>query len=129
MQIQLKQAEIVAALKMFISAQGINIESKEVDITFIASRKANGFIADVSINDVVIPGYTDAVGVTDTGEVEVAKAAPALAVVKPLAPVVAVAAVATTVEAPEVAEAQAEQPAAEEAPAVAKPAATTSLFS
>jgi hypothetical protein len=85
MQIQLKQAEIEAALKLFISSQGINVEGKSIGITFIAGRKAGGLIADVSINDVVIPGYTDD---TDLATAEVAeKAAPALAVVKAIAPV------------------------------------------
>jgi hypothetical protein len=126
MQIQLKQAEIVAALKMFIASQGFAIEGKQVDITFTASRKANGFIADVSINDVVIPGYTDATDVAQAEVVVAEKAAPALAVVKTLAPV-ANAVAQAEVAAPEVVAAAEAAPAEE---AAAKPAApTTSLFS
>lgn len=60
MQIQLKQTEIIAALKQFISAQGINLSGKDVSIAFTAGRKEAGITADVSIEDVVIPGFTDA---------------------------------------------------------------------
>jgi hypothetical protein len=59
MQIQLKQTEIIAALKQFIAAQGINLSGKDVSISFTAGRKEAGIIADVSIEDVSIPGFTD----------------------------------------------------------------------
>ena len=74
MQIQLKQTEIIAALKQYISAQGINLAGKEVSISFTAGRKESGIIADLSIDDVAIPGFSDA-------DVVVDPAAPALRVV------------------------------------------------
>jgi len=70
MQINLKQHEIVAALKQYISGQGINLAGKDVKITFTAGRKEAGTSADVVIEDAEIPG----------GEVETVK--PTLAVVK-----------------------------------------------
>lgn len=74
MQIQLKQTEIIAALKQYISAQGINLAGKEVSISFTAGRKESGIIADLSIDDVAIPGFSDADAAVDA-------AAPALRVV------------------------------------------------
>jgi hypothetical protein len=74
MQIQLKQTEIIAALKQYISAQGINLAGKEVSISFTAGRKESGIIADLSIDDAAIPGFSDA-------DVAVDAAAPALRVV------------------------------------------------
>ena len=56
MQIQLKQAEIVKALKQFITGQGINLAGKDVDISFTAGRKEAGLTADIFINDTQIPG-------------------------------------------------------------------------
>lgn len=56
MQIQLKQAEIVNALKQFITAQGINLAGKCVDISFTAGRKEAGLTADIFISDTQIPG-------------------------------------------------------------------------
>lgn len=103
MQIQFKQSEIIAALKQYIAAQGINITGKSVDIAFSATRGAAGIIADVTIEEVEIPGFSDA-----TAE-DVAK--PVLSVVQPTA------AAATEVQAP------AETPEPEAAPAT-----PTSLF-
>jgi len=51
MQIQLKQSEIVTALKQYIAGQGINLCGKNVDITFTASRSAAGIVADISIEE------------------------------------------------------------------------------
>lgn len=51
MQIQLKQAEIVAALKQYISTQGINLSGKTVDIRFTAGRRESGITADLVIED------------------------------------------------------------------------------
>lgn len=51
MQIQLKQAEIITALKGYISSQGINLNGKSVDITFTAGRKEGGLTADLVIED------------------------------------------------------------------------------
>lgn len=52
MQIQLKQTEIVAALKQYITKQGINLTNKEVAITFTAGRKEGGLFADLIIEDI-----------------------------------------------------------------------------
>lgn len=61
MQIQLKQTEIIAALKQYISGQGISLSGKSVDISFTAGRKEAGITADISIEDAgVIPGFEDA---------------------------------------------------------------------
>lgn len=59
MQIQLKQPEVEAALKMFISQQGISLVGKAVTIEFTSGRKNNGLTADLVIEDASIPGYTD----------------------------------------------------------------------
>lgn len=57
MQIQLKQTEIVIALKDYISKKGIDLAGKSVDIAFTASRKDAGLTADLSIDDLGIPKY------------------------------------------------------------------------
>lgn len=111
MQIQFKQAEITAALKQYIVAQGINLSGKSVDIAFSATRGAAGIVADVTIEEVDIPGFSDSVG-DDTAK-------PVLAVVQPA---VAKAAIATEAKAEPMAEAQADTGVAAEAPK------TTSLF-
>lgn len=59
MQIQLRQPEIEAALKLYITQQGINLAGKTVVIEFTSGRKNNGLTADVSIDDATVPGYTD----------------------------------------------------------------------
>lgn len=123
MQVQLKQTEIIAALKQFITSQGINLAGKDVSITFTAGRKEAGIIADVSIEDVNIPGFTDeeveqAVKASDAPALTVVKAAPAPA---PMAK----AAIATEPVAEPMAEAQADEG---PEPAEAAPAKTTSLF-
>lgn len=51
MQIQLKQHEIVAALKQYISSQGIRLQGREVDIRFTAGRGSTGLTADIQIED------------------------------------------------------------------------------
>lgn len=115
MQIQLKQVEIVEALKAHITKQGFSLAGKTVDISFTAGRKDAGLSADISIEDAELPNLTG----DDAGEEVVAK--PVLAMVK-----TPVAAVAT----PETEKAHAEPVA--EAAAAAEPAAekvtTTSLF-
>lgn len=108
MQIQFKQAEITAALKQYIVAQGINLNGKSVDIAFSATRGAAGIVADVTIEETEIPGFTDSVG-DDTVK-------PVLAAVQPA---VAKAAIATEAVGHPMAEAAAD---AAEAPK------TTSLF-
>jgi hypothetical protein len=59
MQIQLKQNEIIVALKQYIESQGINLACKEVTISFTAGRKESGIIADLGIEDAAIPGFTN----------------------------------------------------------------------
>lgn len=67
MQIQLKQTEIVAALTGYLAQQGIAVAHKKIDISFTAGRKNTGLLAEVSIEDGDIPGFTDAEGdVVDT---------------------------------------------------------------
>lgn len=63
MQIQLKQTEIIAALKQYIVNQGISLNGKAVDISFTAGRKEAGITADISIEDAgqPIPGFEDSV--------------------------------------------------------------------
>lgn len=125
MQIQLKQTEIIAALKQYVTSQGINLAGKDVSIAFTAGRKEAGIIADVSIEDISIPGFTDA----DVEEaVKAAETpAPALTVVPK-----ATAAIATEAKVEPMAEAQAAvAESLEDAgpqPAEAAPAKTTSLF-
>jgi len=60
MQIQLKQMEIVAALKQYITQKGIALTGKEVIITFTAGRKEAGITADLAIDDFDIPGFSEA---------------------------------------------------------------------
>lgn len=59
MQIQLKQTEIVTALKQYIHNQGINLTGKEVTITFTAGRKESGVSADLTIEEASIPGFIE----------------------------------------------------------------------
>lgn len=60
MQIQLKQSEIIAALKQYITGQGISLVNKEVTISFTAGRKEAGITADLLIEASSIPGFEDA---------------------------------------------------------------------
>lgn len=60
MQVNLKQHEIEAALKGFISQQGISLVGKEVSISFTAGRKESGISAEMSIEDLDIPGFSTA---------------------------------------------------------------------
>ena len=80
MQIQLRQSEIVEALKQYIARQGINLKGKTVDISFTAGRKDAGLSADISIED---PGQQlpDLTGDDDASETTVALTKPTLAVV------------------------------------------------
>jgi len=51
MQITLKQREIEAALRLYVTNNGINLNGKTVEIGFTAGRKEGGLIADISIED------------------------------------------------------------------------------
>lgn len=116
MQIQFKQAEIVAALKQYIASQGINVSGKTVDIAFSATRGAAGIIADVTIEDASIPGFSDS-AVEDNAK-------PALTVVQPVTAAIATPATEAAAAEP-MAKAQVE---ASEPEPEAAPAKTTSLF-
>lgn len=61
MQIQLKQSEIEAALKDYISKQGIKLQGRTVEIEFTSGRKENGITADLSISDTAgdLPDFPD----------------------------------------------------------------------
>lgn len=73
MRIQLKQPEIVGALKQYIAKQGIDLNGKSVSITFTAGRRNTGLSADINIaDDDDLPQVN-----------EVAEPKPSLAMVKP----------------------------------------------
>lgn len=59
MQINLKQAEIEQALKAYVVAQGISLQGKDIAISFTAGRRESGISAEVTIEDVIIPGFTN----------------------------------------------------------------------
>lgn len=114
MQINLKQVEIEQALKKFLAGQGIAIQGKTVEIAFTAGRGASGLSAVVSVEDIGVPSFSEAI--TDEAVIvpqPVLKVVDS-AVVKAVEPV----AVAKVEAAPAV-EAKAEVPAAK----------TSSLFS
>jgi hypothetical protein len=125
MQIQLKQAEIVIALKMYIVSQGIILAGKEVGISFTAGRKEAGVLADISIEDpaaVSVAAY--GIPVDAPAVEEAPKPVAAAAVAQPTAETVAAMEEAREIAAAETAVAE-EPPFATEAP-VAK---ANSLFS
>lgn len=51
--INLNQREIEAALKVYLTSQGINLGNKTVDINFTAGRKETGISAELDIGDAV----------------------------------------------------------------------------
>jgi len=106
MQIQLKQTEIITALKQYISSQGIDLSDKEVSVTFTAGRKESGISAEMDIEENSLP---------DFAEDEISEAAPVAKVLSIVA-----------MTAPAVLHPAAE-PAEEEVSA--EPVKTTSLFS
>ena len=57
MQVNLKQAEIITALKQYITNQGISLVGKTVDISFTAGRKEAGLSAEISIEDSDLPEF------------------------------------------------------------------------
>ena len=121
MQVQLKQAEIIAALKQYIAGQGISLQGKAVEMAFTAGRKEAGISVEISIEDATVPDF----GFSEDGNV------PKLTLVAdPMVP--ATASLATEAVAEPVAEAQAipadaDEAVATEAPAVAMP--VSRLFS
>ena len=54
MQITLKQTDIEKSLKEYITAQGIRIDGKHVEIIFTAGRRGTGVTAEISIEDPVL---------------------------------------------------------------------------
>ena len=79
--INLKQTEIEQALRAYVVAQGISLHGKDLTISFTAGRRESGISAEISIDEVNIPGFTD--------DVQVDEAAPtAKATVLSLAPAV-----------------------------------------
>jgi hypothetical protein len=80
MQIQLKQAEITAALHQYVASTGISLAGKTVEVKFTAGRGNTGLSADISIEDSAIPGVElapSADAVKPTLSVVAAPAAPA----------------------------------------------------
>ena len=57
MQINLKQAEIIAALKQYIAGQGISLQGKNVEMAFTAGRKEAGISVEISIEDISLPDF------------------------------------------------------------------------
>jgi hypothetical protein len=60
MQIQLKQTEIITALKQYISSQGIDLTGKDVVVTFTAGRKESGISAEMDIEENALPDFAEA---------------------------------------------------------------------
>ena len=57
MQIQLKQTEIISALKQYITTQGIDLTDKDVTVTFTAGRKESGISAEIDIEENALPDF------------------------------------------------------------------------
>lgn len=49
MKIALNQSEVVAAIRGYVAAQGIDMAGKQLDVTFTSGRKGNGLTADLDI--------------------------------------------------------------------------------
>ena len=77
MNINLKQPEIIAALKLFVGQQGINLKGKDVAIKFTAGRGDTGLSADITITENNLPDFGD----EEVGTVAPAAAKPVLTVV------------------------------------------------
>ena len=111
--INLKQTEIELALRAYVVAQGISLHGKDLSISFTAGRRESGISAEISIDDVEIPGYTNTVA----EEIEV-----------PKAPVISPAPAAATVTPAEEAQPVPPEEAQEDAAPVAEAKPTVSLF-
>lgn len=57
MQINLKQTEIITALKQYIAGQGISLQGKYVEMAFTAGRKEAGISVEISIEDISVPDF------------------------------------------------------------------------
>lgn len=62
MKIALNQSEVVAAIRGYVAAQGIDMAGKQLDVTFTSGRKGNGLTADLDI-------YNATIGMPAVGEV------------------------------------------------------------
>lgn len=51
MKVELKQPEIIDALKGYLTSQGINVTGKSVQVTFTAGRKESGLSAEINITE------------------------------------------------------------------------------
>lgn len=49
MKIALNQSEVIAAIRGYVAAQGIDMAGKQLDVTFTSGRKGNGLTADLDI--------------------------------------------------------------------------------
>lgn len=79
--INLKQTEIEQALRAYVVAQGISLHGKDLTISFTAGRRESGISAEISIDEVNIPGFTDDVQVDEvasTAKAAVLSMAPAV---------------------------------------------------
>lgn len=59
MNIQLNQHEIEAAIRESIARQGVHLRNKTIGIAFSAGRGSNGLSANLTIDDIRIPGDDD----------------------------------------------------------------------
>lgn len=57
MQVQLKQSEIESAITLYLSAKGINMVSKQVNMAFTAGRRGTGLTVEVTIDDPKVPDF------------------------------------------------------------------------
>ena len=70
MNIILQQADIKAAVRLYIERQGIHLHNKTLEIDFAMGRGANGLSATLSIEDIGLPVFThEAAVVTGTDKV------------------------------------------------------------
>lgn len=81
MRVQLKQPEIIEALKQYVANQGINMSGKEMKVKFTAGRKDAGLSADLSIEDAPVTGVAGAVKQAEVATVAIADVAPAAVIV------------------------------------------------
>lgn len=117
MQINLKQNDIITAVRGYITQQGINIRGKDVDVKFSMGRGEAGLSASVEITDAGLPDF----GAEENK--------PALALVTAAAPAAAAAAEEAAPKAAEPVPAEVKAEAAAVIAQAADPApAKTSLF-
>ena len=79
--INLKQTEIEQALRAYVVSQGISLHGRDLAISFTAGRRESGISAEISIDDVEIPGFTNDVYVAEApvaAEAAVLSQAPAV---------------------------------------------------